>query len=165
MKMNKRSFMVGMASALIYRSSAAEPARTDLELRIDQVSSTGQLSVSLHNKGEAPLRMWRGGMMDIARWRVLHIPASTGHMKTYYQDPDQIFDARNNYRDLLPGKPWVNKLDLTSSFWLPNNAGQRGDNVWATTDTVIVFYDIPISDEGSKLGVWWGVVAAKAIVP
>lgn len=100
----------------------------------------------------------------IGRWRVLHISASSGQLKTYCEDPDQIADARPLYMEVSREKPLQDKLDLTGPFWLPHAEERSGENIWATGDTLIVIYDVPMSAEVDKLSVWWGVAAAKAVV-
>lgn len=162
--MKKRTFLFGLASVVSFGVAASESSPTDLELRIDKLSPTGQVTVSLHNSGQALLRLWRTGRWSVGTWRVLHIAAIDGTLTTYYEDPNQIIDDRPMYAEVSQEKPRMRKLDLTGPFWLPRREARSGENIWATGDTLIVIYDIPMSPEAQKLGVWWGVVAAKAIV-
>lgn len=162
--MNKRTFLVGLASVLTHASATSQPSSSSLAVQIEDVSAAGKITVSLRNTGQEPLRLWNSGRWNVGTWRVLHISATGGALTTYYEDPDQIIDVRPRYMELARDMPSLRKLDLSGFFWLPRRETRIGENIWATGDTLIVIYDIPMTAEGDKLGVWWGVAAAKAIV-
>lgn len=163
--MNKRLFLVGLASALCCHPVFGEDPTSALQLRVDKVATSSHMTVNFNNTGKAPIRLWIAGEWSVAPWRVLHISAVSGALTTYYLDPNQVFNNTPLYQELSPNKAVQRKIDLTSSWWLPRGEARRGEDIFASGDTVIVVYDIPQSDKGNELGVWWGVVAAKAVVP
>ena len=159
--MMKRIFLLVVAGFFCNVGSAEPGVVRAVELQIEHVLATGQVTVSVRNLEKKPLRMWwDGNEWGGARWRIVHI--SNDRLETYYQDPDQIFSPNApNFDEVPAGKSVQIKLDLNDRFWLPKPKEVR----WTSGDTVIAIYDVPSSREAQKYDVWYGVAAAMAIVP
>lgn len=164
--MNRRIFLLGLAAFLSNGAVAKQAPTNALEVRIDQVSLTGQVTVSLHNSGKAAIKVWKNGTRwGSARWRLHHISNSSGELRTYYEDPYEITKGLPWFDEVSPEKPLRITLDLNNGWWLPRREGvRRLEVMWAAGDTVIAVYDVPISDEAQKYGVWHGVAAGMKVV-
>lgn len=160
--MMKRILLFVMVALVCHGVSAMQASANVLEVRIEQVSLTGQVTVTLHNLGREPLNVWRrGNSWGAARWRILHI-SNDGVLHTHYQNPDQIFTVNfPGFDAVTAAKPLQLTLDLNDRHWLPR--GEQ-ETTFAPGDTVIALYDVPTSDEAQKHGVWYGATAAKAVV-
>ena len=159
--MMKRIFLLVLAGFFCNVGSAEPAVVSALELQIERVLPTGQITVSAQNRGNEPLRMWRGGNeWGVARWRIVHI--SNGRLQIYYQNPHQIFTVTSPlFNELSAAKSVQITLNLNDGFWLP----KPKDVKWTSGDTVIAIYDVPASDEAEKYDVWYGVIAAMAVIP
>ena len=104
-------------------------------------------------------------------WRVLLL--RSGQLETFFQSPSQIFTLNQpTFNEIPPGGRLEQRLDLNGGNWCGlghcTRFDQRGFGgktmSFEPNDTVIVIYDVPVTQEGRDNGVWHGVIAATAIV-
>jgi hypothetical protein len=92
-------------------------------------------------------------------------------LDTFFQNPDQQF-TRNvpAFSELQKGMVVDLELDLNGGNWC-SSAGcsshdERGIGGTTVTfekgDVLYLIYDVPRSEEGAKMGVWYGVAATSA---
>lgn len=137
-----------------------------------EVSGTGQITIELENSSKQPLRVWKdSNSWGAACWRLLLI--RKGRLETFFQNPDRGFTKNNPSFTELAGSGHIQqKLDLNGGNWCGfgycssyNEHGFGGRDVsFEPGDIIVVTYDVPRTDEASKMGVWYGVIAATATV-
>jgi len=133
-----------------------------LTLKILRVSPPGTIDVSLKNSSQESIKIWQdSNSWGAARWRVML--ARNGHIETLYQNPDQIFSRNVPHYFLVEKGQTVQKtLDVNDGNW---RGLSKGKITFKTGDSLTVVYNVPVSDEARKAGVWYGVVSAVAAVP
>jgi hypothetical protein len=137
-----------------------------------EVSRAAQATLQLENSSKAPIRIWRdSNSWGAASWRVLLI--RNGTLEVFFQNPDQEFTRNVPAFNEIPGGGHLDqKLDLNGGNWcglghcsIHSERGFGGKKFnFEPNDTVIVIYDVPVTQEGRDYGVWYGVIAATAIV-
>ncbi|HVS81145.1 MAG TPA: hypothetical protein VHE60_05385 [Pyrinomonadaceae bacterium] len=143
-------------------------------LRIDKVeiSRTAQVNLVIENSSKEPVRVWKGSnSWGAACWRVFLI--RNGTLEVFFQNPDQEFTKNGPGFNEIPGGGHLDqKLDLNGGNWcglghcsIHSERGFGGKKFnFEPNDTVIVIYDVPVTQEGRDNGVWYGVIAATATV-
>lgn len=135
-----------------------------------EASRTAQISLGLKNISQERLRVWQdSNSWGAACWRILLI--RNGTLEVFFQNPDQEFTRNGPTFNEIPGSSRLDqKLDLNGGNWcgLGDCSRQRGFGGkrinFEPNDTVIVIYDVPVTQEGRDNGVWYGVIAATAKV-
>jgi post-segregation antitoxin (ccd killing protein) len=137
-----------------------------------EVSRAAQATLQLENSSKAPLRIWRdSNSWGAACWRVFLI--RNGSLEVFFQNPDQEFTRNGPAFNEIPGGGHQDqKLDLNGGNWcgmghcsIHSERGLGGKTMtFEPNDTVIVIYDVPVTQEARDQGVWYGVVAASTTV-
>jgi hypothetical protein len=137
-----------------------------------EVSRTGSIAVELTNSSKEALKVWKdSNSWGAARWRVLLI--RTGHLETFFQNPDQGFTVNwPEFVEIAGGGHITQKLDLNGGNWcglghcsIYNERGFGGEKVsFEPNDMLIIVYDVPSTQEARDKRVWYGVIAATATV-
>ena len=159
-------------TSLFWPSAARPGALVDVRLDITNVSPSGTLSVRLTNNSKNIIRIWEDdNSWGAARWRVLLV--RRGQLETFFENPNRIFTMNiPTFKEIASGNYTEQKLDLNGGNWCGltycASYNERGFGDKRATfqhgDTVVVLYDVPTSIEAGKMKVWYGVVAASAIV-
>lgn len=136
------------------------------------VSRRGNLVVELANSSKEPLKVWKdSNSWGAARWRVLLI--RKGRLETFYQNPNQGFTVNwPESTEIAAGGRIGQKLDLNGGNWcgmghcsIHSERGFGGKLLtFEPNDTVIVIYDVNVTQEARDHGVWYGVIAATTTV-
>jgi hypothetical protein len=137
-----------------------------------EVSRTAQITLELQNSSKERLRVWKdSNSWGAACWRVLLIRER--HLEAFFQNPDQGFTKNGPaFNEIVAGARLEQKLDLNGGNWcgfghcsIYNQHGFGGKTLtFEPNDTVIVIYDVPVTQEARDNGVWYGVIAATATV-
>jgi hypothetical protein len=120
-----------------------------------------KIRVLLANSSKEPLKVWKdSNSWGAARWRALVL--RNGKLRTFFQNPDQDFTVNlPTFVEIAPGSHLEQSLDLNDGSW----RGSEGQQVILVPgDTVVLIYDVPLTQECLKLGVWYGVVAGSTVV-
>jgi hypothetical protein len=142
-----------------------------MTIRIVDASASGRIRVEIGNSSQRSVRLWRdSNSWGAARWRVLRI--RNGLLETFFQNPDRTF-TRNipAFDELAEGAHVELDLDLNGGNWCGfghctsyDQRGFGGKNAsFEPGDTIIVVYDVPLTSEAVKMGVWYGVVSTSTI--
>jgi hypothetical protein len=144
---------------------ADEPRAGTLKLEITDVSASGKVTLRLKNTSSQTIKLWKeSNSWGGGRWRVLILKNEL--VETYFQDPDTIYTVNVPlFSEVLPGKYIQQVLDLSSNEW--RHAGS-GPVSLRSGDTIVAIYDVPPAlpvdhwrgVQPSRMGVWYGVVAA-----
>ncbi len=151
---------------------AQDKPMNGLEIKIAEVVRSGGITVRVSNGSKDPIKVWQeSNSWGAARWRVLRL--RKGQLETFFQNPNQRF-TRNipTSKEIAAGAQIEQKLDLNGGNWCgfghcsSYNERGFGDRVasFERGDTIIVTYDVPRTDEASKMGVWYGVTGASTTV-
>ena len=143
-----------------------------LDIKIVEVPPSGSVTVKISNSSKDLIKVWQeSNSWGAARWRVLLI--RKGHLETFFQNPNQRF-TRNipTSNEIAAGAQIEQKLDLNGGDWCGfghcsayNEHGFSGREAsFEPGDIVVVTYDVPRTNEASKMGVWYGVTGALTIV-
>jgi hypothetical protein len=143
-----------------------------LDLMIAEVLPSASVVATMRNLSKEPLRVWNeSNSWGAGRWRILRI--RNGHVETFFQNPDQRF-TRNipTYHEIGGGAEVERKLDINGGNWCTKDHYSAHDEhgiggkeiVFTPNDTIVVIYDVPRTTEATNLTVWYGVVAASAMV-
>jgi hypothetical protein len=139
----------------------ASPA--GLELRVLKVSPPHAVSVELRNSTSQSLRVFsESNRWGAARWRLLRVRGED--VALAYQVPVHAFSRNLPGYDELPAQAtWRREFDLDEAAWhTPGPATLMLD----PGDLIVVIYDVPVSDEARRLGVWHGAISASMrIIP
>jgi hypothetical protein len=137
------------------------PVPGALELVILRVTLPNGIVIEMRNTSSAPVRLWReSNTWGVARWRVMRI--RDGNAVLFYQVPIHGFTRNVPAFDEVSGESRVQRLlDLTEAAWRSTGSSDRSIRAG---DLVIVFYDVPVTDEATRLGVWHGAIAASSSV-
>ena len=109
--------------------------------------------------------------MGAVHWRIFLV--REGRLETFFQNPDQGFTVNWPVSiEIAAGGQIVRKFDLNGGNWCGlghcSSHSERGFGgktmSFEPNDTVIVIYDVPVTQEGSDNGVWYGVIAATGTV-
>ncbi|HEU4890866.1 MAG TPA: hypothetical protein VFT47_04915 [Vicinamibacterales bacterium] len=86
-----------------------------------------------------------------------------GAATLFYQVPTEGF-TRNvpGFDELAPKSRVERTFELTDAIW---RSTQTDDRSIRAGDLLIVFYDVPLTDEATRRGVWYGAIAASSSVP
>ncbi len=135
-------------------------------------SRTGFVTLQLENFSQEPLKVWKGSnSWGAACWRVFLI--RNGTLEVFFQNRDQEFTKNGPGFNEIPGGGHLDqKLDLNGGNWcglghcsIYNQRGFGGKILtFEPNDTVIVIYDVPVTQEARDNRVWYGVIAATATV-
>ena len=96
-----------------------------------------------------------------------------GQLETFFQIASQIFTInRPTFNEIAEVGRLEQKLDLNGGNWcglghcsIYNQRGFGGKILtFEPNDTVIVIYDVPVTQEARDNRVWYGVIAATATV-
>jgi hypothetical protein len=153
-------------------ATTKEIPMNDLKIEIQEVLSSGSVTVRISNSSKDVIKLWeQSNSWGAACWRVLVI--RMGRLETFYQNPDQRF-TRNipTSTGVAAGTHIELRFDLNGGNWCGfghcasyEERGFGGKKVsFAPNDFVIVVYDVPRTDEATKLGVWYGVAATSTTV-
>lgn len=151
---------------------SVEKATNALKFDKVEASRTAQISLGLKNISQERLRVWQdSNSWGAACWRVLLI--RNGRLEVFFQNPDQEF-TRNGptFNEIPAGGHLDLKLDLNGGNWcglghcsIHSERGFGGKTLsLEPNDTVIVIYDVPVTQEAHDNRVWYGVIAATAAV-
>jgi len=168
----KLSFTFIFASLFLAAVVAQDKPMNGVEIKIAEVSHSGAIVVETRNASNVPVRIWReSGSLGADRWRVLRI--RKGQLETFFQNPNQRF-TRNAVVpvEIAVGARIQQKLDLNGGNWCGfghcsshNEHGFGGREAsFEPGDIIVVTYDVPRTNEASKMGVWYGVTAALTTV-
>jgi hypothetical protein len=149
-----------------------EKAINALRIGRAEVSRTAQITLELQNTSKERLRIWKdSNSWGAACWRVLLIRA--GHVEAFFQNPDQDFTKNApTFSEIAAGGRFEQKLDLNGGNWcgfgrcsIYNERGVGGKLFsFEANETVIVIYDVPLTQETRDNGVWYGMIATTANV-
>src|SRR5712692_4688089 len=152
--------------------SESDTAINSVKIEKAEAARTGDITVQILNLSKKPIRLWKdSNSWGAGCWRVLLL--RSGQLETFFQSPSQIFTLnRPTFDEIAAGGRLEQKLDLNGGNWCGlghctpyNERGFGGTNVtFESTDTVIVIYDVPATQESRDKGVWYGVIAATATV-
>lgn len=162
-----------LSSLLLGSVMAQDKAMNRLEIKIVEVSPSGGIRVTVSNGSNGAIKLWEeSNSWGAARWRVLRI--RKGQLEVFFQNPNQRF-TRNipASKEIAAGAQTELKLDLNGGNWCGfghcsayNQRGFGGQEAnFGPGDIVLVTYDVPRTNEASKMGVWYGVTAALSTVP
>lgn len=152
---------------------AQDKSKNGLEIKIASVTPSGGITVKVSNISKDPVRVWQeSNSWGAARWRVLRI--RKGQLEAFFQNPNQRF-TRNipTSTDIAAGAEIEQKFDLNGGNWCgfahcsgykEHGFGGR-EASFEPGDIIVVTYDVPRTDEASKMGVWYGVTAEMTAVP
>ena len=171
-----KSFSILFIVASLFLGSigvAQDKPMNDLEIKIAEVSHSGGITVKVSNGSKGAIKVWQeSNSWGAARWRVLRI--RKGQLETFFQNPNQHF-TRNipTSAEIAAGARIEQKLDLNGGNWCGfghcSSHSERGSGgreaSFEPGDIVVVTYDVPRTNEASKMGVWYGVTGALTIVP
>jgi len=149
-----------------------EKAMNTLNITKLEVSRAAQVTLQLENSSKEPVRVWKGSnSWGAACWRVFLI--RNGTLEVFFQNPDQEFTKNGPGFNEIPGGGHLDqKLDLNGGNWcglghcsIHSERGFGGKKFnFEPNDTVIVIYDVPVTQEAHDNHVWYGVIAATAEV-
>ncbi len=118
--------------------SERDTAINSVKIEKAEATRTGEITVQILNLSKKPIKLWKdSNSWGAACWRVLLL--RSGQLETFFQSPSQIFTLN---------RPTFGGTNVT----------------FESTDTVIVIYDVPATQESRDKGVWYGVIAATATV-
>jgi hypothetical protein len=136
------------------------------------VLRSAQMTIELENSSKKPLRLWEdSNSWGAACWRVLVM--REGKLKSFFRNPDQGFTMNNpTFVEIAAGGHIERKLDLNGGNWcgfghcsIHSERGFGGKEFsFEPNDTLIVIYDVPVTQEAHDNHVWYGVIAATAEV-
>lgn len=137
------------------------PVRTGLELRVLRMTPPSVIEVELRNALSVPLRLFKeDNSWGAARWRIMRI--RNGDAALFFQVPIEGFTVNTPAFDELPAHARLQRvLDLAEKGWRSTQAVDMGIRAG---DLVIPFYDVPVTDQARRGGVWYGAVAASMFV-
>ena len=152
--------------------SESDTAINSVKIEKAEAARTGDITVQILNLSKKPIKLWKdSNSWGAGCWRVLLL--RSGQLETFFQSPSQIFTVnRPTFDEIPPGGRLEQRLDLNGGNWCGlghcTRFDQRGFGgktmSFEPNDTVIVIYDVPATQEGRDNGVWYGVIAATAIV-
>jgi len=153
-----------MLSSLLFGASLTgkePPVPGALELSILRVAPPNSIVIEVRNASSAPVRIWReSNSWGVARWRIMRV--REGDAVLFYQVPTDEFTRNVPGFDELSGQTRVERvLDLTAAAW---HSTRPSDINIRAGDLVIVFYDVPVTDEAKRLAVWHGAIVASSSV-
>jgi len=145
-----------------------KPATVEPTIKIVKVSPTGSIALEINNPSMEPLKLWQeSNSWGAARWRLLRI--RHGQIEVFFQNPNQIFTANiPTFDTIAPGAHIKHTLDVNGGNWCGlghcvsyNERGLGGKKIsFEANDTIIVVYDVPLTDVAEDMYVWHGVAAA-----
>jgi hypothetical protein len=156
-----RSLFVALAVSLAVSSFGSDrPAPSGSpELRIETINISGSIDVVLSPSPDGLTRVWKEGNSWGARnWRVFVIRGAT--LLAFRKDPDQVFPMNVASFDELRNAARIS-LNLNSDVWIGPKVELGG---FRSGDEVIVAYDVPVTAEAKKYGVWYGTLSTLASV-
>ena len=152
--------------------SERDTAINSVKIEKAEATRTGDITLQILNLSKKPIKLWKdSNSWGAGCWRVLLL--RRGQLETFFQSPSQIFTVnRPTFNEIAEGGRLEQKLDLNGGNWCGlghcaryNERGLGGTNVlFEPTDTVIVIYDVPATQEARDNGVWYGVIAVTANV-
>jgi len=152
--------------------SERDTAINSVKIEKAEATRTGEITVQILNLSKKPIKLWKdSNSWGAASWRLFLI--RNGTLEVFFQNPDQEFTRNGPAFDEIPGGGHLDqKLDLNGGNWcglghcsIHSERGFGGKKFnFEPNDTVIVIYDVPVTQEGRDNGVWYGVIAATAIV-
>jgi len=153
---------------------AQQQQRSNLVIKILDVSQSGVVSVDITNSSGSAIRLWdEANSWGAARWRILRIREAK--LDTFFQNPHRKFTVNGPIFNELPAGGHARlTLDLNGGNWCFKSAcssfgehGIGGNSIgFKPKDCVIAIYDVPLSydPEARKLHAWDGVIAALTTV-
>ncbi len=151
-------FLIVMAGSI--SMACQEHAVNPLTLKIESGFASGNIEIEMCNESKATLRLFStGNSWGDSRWRVLVLRKD--RLDVWIQQPNQIY-TRNfpAYEELQPGKCLVRALDLRNGDW----AGKHNDFHPESGETLLAIYEVPVTSESKKRGVWSGFAVARKIM-
>src|SRR6266852_3624202 len=152
--------------------SERETAINSVKIEKAEAVRSGIIAVQILNLSKKPIRLWKdSNSWGAACWRVFLI--RNGTLEVFFQNPDQEFTRNGPAFDEIPGGGHLDqKLDLNGGNWcglghcsIHSERGFGGKKFnFEPNDTVIVIYDVPVTQEAHDNHVWYGVIAATATV-
>ena len=141
---------------------AAADLMSSLEIRIDEVTPSGVISLEMTNRSKEPLRIWKdGNSWGAMRWRVFDIRG--GRIKIFGPNPYVLFN-RNVPEFLELSGTLRKRLDLNDGWaWLEGPV--KSNFRFEPGDMVLVAYDVPPTHEAGNMHVWYGTSAAIFTIP
>jgi hypothetical protein len=129
------------------------------ELMIQKIGRPASIEVRLSPTKNGPTRVWRSSnSWGAANWRVLILRGDS--LLLFREDPDQTFSRNFPVFDELKTARAIT-LNIKSETWIGPIDAFEG---FQSGDKVIAIYDVPVTLDARKLGVWYGTVSAIATV-
>ncbi len=150
--------------SLFGQSEGQDKPMDAITLKIIQASAAGIVKLEVRNSSEKPVKLFKeSNSWGAGRWRLLLI--RNGKLELFSETLKKREFTRNfpAFDEFAKGAHFEQKLDLNGEEWCDVVCGKKVS--FKSADTIIVIYDVPVSTEGFKLGVWWGVVATLTTVP
>lgn len=157
--------------ALVYSSfcSAVEMQKKNITLKITEVFPEGRVTLGFENLSKLPISIWKdSNSWGAARWRIVRI--RKGDVQVYFQNPSQLF-TRNipSYTLIGSGAYQEQILDVNGGNWClqdhcskHNERGINGRIIrFDPSDLILAIYDVPLTNEATKMDVWYGVAVAQ----
>jgi hypothetical protein len=152
--------------------SERDTAINSVKIEKAGAARNGDITVQILNPTKKRIKLWEdSNSWGAGRWRVLLV--RKGQLETFFQIASQIFTVnRPTFNEIAEGGRLEQKLHLNGGNWCGlghcTRFDQRGFGgktmSFEPNDTVIVIYDVPVTQEGRDNGVWYGVIAATAII-
>jgi hypothetical protein len=152
--------------------NSSNAAGNSIKIARAEAARTGDITVQILNVSKKPVKLWEdSNSWGATCWRVLVL--RDGHLETFYQYAGRIFTVNlPTFNEIAAGGRLEQKLDLNGGNWcglghcaLHFERGFGGRNeTFEPTDTVIVIYDVPVTQDARDNKVWYGVIAATATV-
>jgi len=139
-----------------FMTSTAAPEQ--IELLITKVTRPTHLDVRVENRANVPVRIFRDYVsFGWARWRVIVV--RNGKLREYMQNPDREFTKNGpEYNEIPVGGGHAFDFDFSSDDW--TCSGECKDKGIMPNDTAILIYDVPMTLQARRFGVWYGSRAA-----
>ncbi len=152
--------------------SERDTAINSVKIEKAEATRTGDITVQILNLSKKRTKLWEdSNSWGAGRWRVLLL--RRGQLETFFQIASQIFTInRPTFNEIAAGGRLEQTLHLNGGNWcglghcalhFEHGFGGRSAT-FEPSDTVIVIYDVPHTDEAREKGVWDGVIAATATV-
>lgn len=128
-----------------------------LDMKIVELTDPGRIKIEVRQTEGRSFRLWNdSNSWGAARWRVLILRGD--ELTALVQQRPPAF-TRNGpgYSEYLTN--FSLELILTESDWATIKGSFGGFN---HEDQVIVIYEVPVTQEAFKFGVWHGTIVARA---
>jgi hypothetical protein len=160
------------ANLFLAAFAAKDVPTSQLLMKILGVSRAGTCTIEISSTSKEPTKLWKeSNSWGAARWRIVRIRA--GQVEVFFQNPDQSFTRNIPTSDeIVRGAHVERKLDLNGGNWCGlghcssfDERGLAGKQItFEPNDIVVAIYDVPLTQEATRLNVWHGVISASMTV-